>query len=624
MSYAVTHDPMVLAFARRELARYYREVTGVDVECSRFGPWRMETDPTLDGDRDEWMVRVLPDGVSIRGAHHRAILYGVYAVCTEWLGIAFVSPQYDCVPSRAEAELTVGDLQGRAAIPARSYTMDHPSSYTDVLPLLSKLGYNMVSISAEQWKRHKEEMLPLMHERGMELAISGHDLGYYIPPERYLAEHPDWFSLFNGKRIPHQLCFSSEGLQKELVRVLSRYCEEESVRELVVMFNDNASQCQCDHCRKTGDLGSYLRFIGQVGEGLTAAGQTVDVYSIAYNVALSWGMLEAISPEATSHCVVACWGRDYRYDLSEQGDPWARRFHEAFENWGHHQQQQNRHMAVFEYYGDHWMMGTLLPPMSDVIARDVRYMETLDVHRIDVLHFGFRGSLEVLMEVLGQTLPDTVREYNTEQQVLWFNFWAAGRCMWETCGNLDERCRAYANVRFGPWGSAALAFWKGAEQALTPLSRFSSDMFKLRITDAWHRDDFSLRSTGRNCVHPWQPEENDRITRRAAEACAKAARELEPLVTALNASGDASVLTAGQRADLEDLRQCATYLYRKVCSLREQYEAQIAIEMSAFSEAQAHLQEACRLEREVTGASLADCEHWLAVVSEEVHRQSEQ
>ena len=96
------------------------------------------------------------------------------------------------------------------------------------------------------------------------------------------------------------------------------------------------------------------------------------------------------------------------------------------------------------------------------------------------------------------------------------------------------------------------------------------------------------------------------------------------MVTALNASGDASVLTAGQRADLEDLRQCATYLYRKVCSLREQYEAQIAIEMSAFSEAQAHLQEACRLEREVTGASLADCEHWLAVVSEEVHRQSEQ
>lgn len=620
MSYSAAQDPKVLAFARQELARYYRAVTGVDVEGSRFGSWSLDVDPSLDGDRDQWTVRVLPDGVSIRGAHGRAVLYGVYAVCTECLGIAFVSPQYDCIPTRAEAELTVVDLQGRAAIPARSYTMDHPPSYTDVLPLLSKLGYNMVSISAEQWKWHKAGMLPLMQERGLELSISGHDLGYYIPPERYFAEHPDWFSLFHGKRIPDQLCFSSEGLQKELVRVLSRYCEEESVRELVVMFNDNASQCQCDRCRETGDLGAYLRFIGKVGEGLTAAGQAVDLYSIAYNVALSWGMLEAISSEATSHCVVACWGRDYRYDLSEGTDPWARRFHEAFENWGRHQQQQQRHMAVFEYYGDHWMMGTLLPPMSDVIGRDIRYMETLGVHRIDVLHFGFRGSLEVLMEVLGRNLPDIVQEYNTEQQVLWFNFWAAGRCMWETHGDLDAWCQAYAKARFGPWGSAALAFWKGAEQALAPLSRFSSDMFKLRITDAWHRDDFSLRGTGRVCVHEWSPEANDPITRRAAEACAKAAGELEPLMTALNVPGDESILAAGQRADLEDLRQCATYVYRKVCSLREQYQAQLAIEEAVYSEARAHLQEACRLERLLAGASLTDCEQWLAIVSGKAHR----
>lgn len=624
MSHSAAQDPAVLAFARRELATYYRAVTGVDVEHSCFGQWTLEIDPSLDGDRDQWAVRVLPDGVSIRGAHGRAVLTGVYAVCTEWLGIAFVSPQYDCIPTRAEAALSVGDLQGRAVIPARSYTMDHPPSYTDVLPLLSKWGYNMVAMSAGEWKRHKEEMLPLMRERGLELAISGHDLGYYIPPERYFAEHPDWFSLFDGKRIPDQLCFSSEGLQNELVRVLSRYCKEESVRELVVMFNDNASQCQCDRCRETGDLGSYLRFIGKVGDGLTAAGQGVDLYSIAYNVALSWGMLEAISPEAVNHCLVACWGRDYRYDLSENTDPWARRFHEAFENWGRHQREQGRHLAVFEYYGDHWMMGTLLPPLCRVIDRDIRYMETIGVHRVDVLRFGFRGSLEVLMEVLGRTPPDTVREYDTEQQVLWFNFWAAGRRMWDTAGDPAAWCRAFAKARFGPWWEAVAAFWNGAEQALAPLSRFSGEMFKLRITDAWHRDDFSLRGTGRTRVHEWEPEATDPLTRSAAEACAKAAREMEPLVAALTAPGDETTLTAGQRADLADLRQCAAYFYQKVCSLREQYRAQIAIEEADFPRAQTHLREACRLERLISGVSLSDCERWLTAVSETEHQQSEQ
>ena len=624
MSCSAARNPAVLAFARQELARYYRAVTGVDVTCSRFGQWTLEITPTLDGDRDQWAVRVLSDGVAIYGAHCRAVLYGVYAVCTECLGIAFVSPRYEHIPTRTEEELTIRDMQGRAAIPARAYTMDHPPSYTDVLPLLSKLGYNMISISAEQWKKHKDAMLPLMRERGLELSVSGHDLGYYIPPERYFAEHPDWFSLFDGKRIPDQLCFSSEGLQKELVRVLSRYCEEESVRELVVMFNDNANQCRCDRCREIGDVGSYLRFIGKVGEGLAEVGPAVDLYSIAYNVALSWGMLEVIPPEATNHCIVACWGRDYQYDLSEKTDPWARRFHEAFENWGRYQQKQGRRMAVFEYYGDHWMMGTLLPPMSNVIERDIRYMEALGVHRIDVLRFGFRGSLEVLMEVLGRTLQDTVQEYDTEQQVLWFNFWAAGRCMWETHGDLDAWCQTYAKARFGPWWSAALAFWKGAEKALAPLSRFSSTMFKLRITDAWHRDDFSLRGTGRVHVHEWEPEANDLITRCAAEACAQAARELEPLVEALSVAEDVSILTEGQRADLEDLRQCATYVYRKVCSLREQYRAQLAIEVAAFSEAQVHLQEACRLERLVAGASLTDCERWLTIVSEDARRQGEQ
>lgn len=617
MGYSVAQDPLVLAFARRELARYYRAVTGVDVARSRFGRWHLETDPSLDGERDEWQVSVSSAGVTVAGAHGRAVLYGVYAVCTEWLGIAFVSPQYEHIPTRLETELTAVDLHGKAAVPARSYTMDCPPSYTDMLPLLAKFGYNMISISAREWKQHKAAMLPLMRERGLELAISGHDLGYYIPPERYFAEHPDWFSLFNGKRIPDQLCFSSEGLQQELIRVLSRHCEEDAIRELVVMFNDNANQCLCDRCRAVGDLGSYLRFIGKVGEGLAAAGQSVDLYSIAYNVALSWGMLEEISPEATSHCIVACWGRDYRYDLSETADPWAARFHAAFENWGRHQQQKGHKLAAFEYYGDHWMMGTLLPPLSGVIQRDIRYMETLDMHRVDVLRFGFHGSLYVLMGVLGKTLPDTVREYDTEQQVLWFNFWAAGRCMWDTHGDLNAWREAYAKARFGRWWEAAVSFWNGAEQALAPLTRFSSDMFKLRITDAWYRDDFSLRGTGRVCVHEWEPESDDPITHRAAEACTKAAEQLRPLAAALTAEGDLSSLTDGQRADLEDLRRCALYLYRKVCSLREQYEAQVAIESGALAEAKSHLEEACRLERLVSGASLSDCERWLAAIADD-------
>ena len=382
MAHRFADNPEVQAFARQELEKYYRAVTGVSLENSRFGRWTCQKDPMLDAALDEWAVRVSAGGVQIVGAHNRAILYGVYAVCTQVLGICFVRPGYEVVPSLAEERLSLSSFGRKAAFPVRGYTVDRPISCSDALDALAKMGYNTFALSATYWEEHKEEMLPLMRCRGIEPAISGHDLPFFLPPEDYFEKHPEWFSLYKGKRIPHQLCFSSVPLREELAGRLTAYCRQEGIRELTLMFNDNAFQCQCEHCRQKSFMATYLEFTQAIQLSLQKQGLDVHLYHIAYNAALAWNMLEEIPTQAQNHCMIACWGRDYRYALSESADAWSQRFHQAFERWGAHTRQQQKKMAVFEYYGDHWMMSSLLPPLPRVIRQDMQYMHRLGVHRV--------------------------------------------------------------------------------------------------------------------------------------------------------------------------------------------------------------------------------------------------
>lgn len=613
MAKSFADSPQVLPFAREELTRYYQAVTGVMPENSRFGPWMCEIDPALDGRLDEWAVRVRPDGVHVVGAHSRAVLYGVYGVCTRVLGICFVRPGHEVVPTVPESRLELSDCGEKAAFPVRAYTVDRPISPTEALDTLAKLGYNTVAFSAAYWQAHKEAMLPLMQQRGIEPAISGHDLPFFLPAEIWFPAHPEWFSLYEGERIPHQFCFSSAELCRELAGILADYCRREGVRELTLMFNDNAYQCRCDACRKEGFMPVYLRFIETIQRTLREQGLEVCVYHIAYNAALAWNMLEDIPEGAQNHCMIACWGRNYRHSLAEAPDAWSARFHSAFRRWSALCREQEKHLAVFEYYGDHWMMGTLLPPLPQVIRQDMQHMRQLGIHRVDVLHYSFQGCIDTILEVVGRPLSPQTHEVNTEGQMVWLNLYLAGRWLWNPDESLQEVLIPLAKSRFGPAAARVIPFWLGAETALAPLTRFAGEMFKLRVTDVWHRDDFSLKGTHKTLVHPWEPQAEDPLTRAACDACDLAYSQLAPLVAGLEAA-DTAALTPAQQEDWHQLVTCGGYLRDKLDALRLQYRAQLAIEQERYGEAAACLREACAREKRYNGLSLADCERWLETV----------
>ncbi len=97
-----------------------------------------------------------------------------------------------------------------------------------------------------------------------------HSFYTMIPPEKYFAAHPEYFSLIDGQRRHErgQLCLTNPGLLKESVQnVLGWIREHPDAGIYSVSQNDWTGWCECDQCRRAeleeGGVhsGPLLRFV---------------------------------------------------------------------------------------------------------------------------------------------------------------------------------------------------------------------------------------------------------------------------------------------------------------------------------------------------------------------------
>ena len=608
----------VIVFAAEELQKYYSAVTGVTLPIQNKGNLCLAIEDTLDDKLDEYAVRTNPQGeISILGANARSVLFGVYAFCERVLGVRFLRPDYEWIPRKTIDTLAVEDFSAKAAFPLRSYCLDRPDSMIQALDMRAKQGLNMFSVNASAWEANQSLLAPELRKRGMKLSISGHDLAFYIPREKYFSIHPEWYALYEGKRTPEQFCFSNEEFIRELAAAIKDYyCKQDiAIDSLVLMFNDNAFKCGCEHCRKTGFMQSYLHAIERVQQSLNEQGVPIELYHIAYNAALAWDMLE-FEPTECGNGMIACWGRNYSFSVSEAKSSRDIRFRQAFENWGKQLVKMHKGYRVFEYYADYWMMASMLPPLGRLIEKDIAYFRALGITGIDQLEYGFKGSLDQIREIIEPLVGKVPvhQEYRTVNQIAWFNQYLLGKMMWEPHAGYTALLADYSAAGFGAAAPMAAEFLEAAETALTPLSEFSTRMFKLRITEAWYRDDYSMKGTGKSNVHPWSPEDDSRtLTKAAADACMTAwnlLQDKQELLCKAEAAG--KDLPDIQRENLKDFLNCAQYFINKTKSLNKQYTAQLAIEDHDMVSAAENLKDAFKLETSFDGMEIENCQQWLS------------
>jgi hypothetical protein len=76
-----------------------------------------------------------------------------------------------------------------------------------------------------------------------------HYYSYAIPPEKYFKEHPEYYALIGGKRVPTQLCTTNPDVIALMIEKAKAWLKERpEVDSFPMDPNDNFDFCQCDRC----------------------------------------------------------------------------------------------------------------------------------------------------------------------------------------------------------------------------------------------------------------------------------------------------------------------------------------------------------------------------------------
>jgi len=97
-----------------------------------------------------------------------------------------------------------------------------------------------------------------------------HTFHRFIPEEKFYKEHPKYFALRNGKRIPTQLCLTNDKvlqIVKDSVKAMFNRYPDATV--ISVSQDDNTQYCTCDQCSKIdkeegSPSGTMIRFVNKV------------------------------------------------------------------------------------------------------------------------------------------------------------------------------------------------------------------------------------------------------------------------------------------------------------------------------------------------------------------------
>lgn len=185
----------------------------------------------------------------IAGGNDKGTLFGVYTFLEKYLGCRMYSPKVKIIPTRDT--IMFGKITDKE-IPRIKYRTIHYKPSWD----------------AEYVDWHK-----LNHDAEGERPAWGswvHTFNHLVPPEIYFKDHPEYYALRDGKRLPTQLCLTNPEVVKVVVQNLRREISKNpGAKYWSVSQNDNRKYCMCDECRALDDKegshsGTMINFVNQV------------------------------------------------------------------------------------------------------------------------------------------------------------------------------------------------------------------------------------------------------------------------------------------------------------------------------------------------------------------------
>lgn len=260
-------------FAREALAEALAEITGRDPPSEGEGfPIRIHAS---DEGSEAYRIDVRSDGITIEGGSVRAAVFGVYDFLETYLGCRFFAADCSLIPKRSRLEVPLGT---RAQSPAFAYREVYWRGALDGrFALQCRLNSARADIPPEWGGRTG-------------FFNYSHTFDDLVPPSVYFAEHPEYFSLVDGKRlgVKTQLCLTNPDVLALCIEGVRRWMRERpDLTIFSVAQNDWYNPCGCPACRSLDEregsgAGTMIWFVNQVADAIAAEFPGNFIHTFAY------------------------------------------------------------------------------------------------------------------------------------------------------------------------------------------------------------------------------------------------------------------------------------------------------------------------------------------------------
>ncbi|HEO70650.1 MAG TPA: DUF4838 domain-containing protein, partial [Candidatus Hydrogenedentes bacterium] len=278
--------------AARELQDHIEQVTGCrlpildDASSQGSGKWIyvgrcVGVDEALPGfawdalGRDGIVMKTVGDDLILTGGRPRGALYAVYTFLEDVVGCRWWSSTASSIPKKPT--LTVPQLD----VVYTPQLIYREAFYRD--------AFDGVFAARCKCNGHFERV---PEEYGGHYEILGwcHTFNQLLPPSKYFAEHPEWYSEIDGQRVAEraQLCLTNDAMRAEFVKNALEWLRKSPDAGIIsIAQNDCHGQCQCAACRaleeKEGAAsGPLIHFVNAVAEDIEREFPGVLVETLAY------------------------------------------------------------------------------------------------------------------------------------------------------------------------------------------------------------------------------------------------------------------------------------------------------------------------------------------------------
>lgn len=103
-----------------------------------------------------------------------------------------------------------------------------------------------------------------------DFSVWGHSFDKLLPPGTYFKTNPDFFALYEGKRMAESICMTNDSVIELVTNKMQKVIDENpNLSFYSVSQNDNAIYCECDKCRLLnekygGPQGSLYSFLNKI------------------------------------------------------------------------------------------------------------------------------------------------------------------------------------------------------------------------------------------------------------------------------------------------------------------------------------------------------------------------